>query len=109
METDFEHYYSVYQEKALELSARLAEIEGLLKELDLDLLDKEIQEEHFVAEYEKMHPAEIAVVAARVGSEVKIEELLRERHRLLDEILSLGAQDHESYNDLKNFKSRYIN
>ncbi len=109
METDTEHYYSVYQEKALGLSDRLAEIEALLKELDLDLLDKEIQEDRFVAEYEKLHPAEMAVVAARVGSEVKIGELIKERHRLLAEILDLGMQDHESYHNLKKFESRYIN
>lgn len=109
METDFENYYSVYQERAMDLSGRLAEIEALLKELDLDLLDKEIQEEHFVGEYEKLHPREVAIVAARVGSEVRIAELVKERHRLLAEILNLGMQDNESYHNLKKFESRYIN
>jgi len=104
-----ENYYSIYQEKALGLSDRLSEIEHLLGELNLDLLDKEIQEENFVADYERLHPAEIRIVAARVGSEVKIAELVRERHRILEEITSLGAEDNESYKRLIDYKSRYIN
>lgn len=109
MEYSSEGYYSTYQEKALELGERLSEIEGLVKELDLDLLDKEIQEERFVDDYEKLHPVEVGIVAARVGSEVKIADLLRERHRILEEIHALGAEDHESYNKLIDFKSRYLN